>query len=570
MKGIPASPGIAIGRVLKLEEPVITIETRTIPDPEAEVLRLQNAARKSADQILTISTSVREKGHVAEAEVFEAHQLMLEDPEWLGRIEAQIMKDCRNAEAAVDSVTAEFVAIFDAMDDEYLKARAADLKDVSGRLIRNLLGITLPDLGNLTEPVILTAKDLTPSDTALLRKETILGFITAFGNKTSHTAIIARTLGIPAVVGFAGALELPDGTLAALDGETGEIWPLPTPDQQALLEKKKAAQDADRLLLEALRNQPSHTLDGFEVELSGNIGKPENVKYVIDYDGEGIGLFRSEFLFMDRETAPTEDEQYEAYKSVVTALGDKPVVIRTLDAGGDKHIPYINTGEEMNPFLGFRAIRICLADPVLFRTQLRAILRASAHGNVKIMFPMIATLAEWRAAKAATEAVKTELTLEGVSFDRNLEIGIMVEIPSAAVLADLFAQEVDFFSIGTNDLTQYMLAADRMNERLETLYSTFNPAVLRMIRQVIQAGNAAGKWVGMCGEAAGDLRMIPLLIAMGLEEFSMAPASILKARRLIRSLDRNALQPLLAEVMAMDDAQLIEEKMTQFLKNPIA
>lgn len=569
MKGIPASPGIAIGRVLKLEEPVIVIENRTVPDPEAEVLRLQNAARKSADQILTIARTVRERGHEAEAQVFEAHHLMIEDPEWLSRIAAQIRDELRNAEAAVECVTAEFVAIFDAMDDDYLKARAADLKDVSGRLVRNLLGITLPDLGSLTEPVILTAKDLTPSDTALLRKETVLGFITALGNKTSHTAIIARTLGIPAVVGFTGALELPDGTLAALDGDTGEIWPLPTLEQQAVLEKKKALQDEDRLMLEALRGKTSETLDGFEVELAGNIGKPENVKYVIEHDGEGIGLFRSEFLFMDRETPPTEEEQYSAYTGVVTAMGNKPVVIRTLDAGGDKHIPYINTGEEMNPFLGFRAIRICLADPALFRTQLRAILRASAHGNVKIMFPMIATLAEWRAAKAAVEAVKAELTVEGIPYDAALEVGIMVEIPSAAVLADLFAQEVDFFSIGTNDLTQYMLAADRMNERLETLYSTFNPAVLRMIRQVIQAGNAAGKWVGMCGEAAGDLRMIPLLVAMGLEEFSMAPASILRARRLIRSLDKAALQPLLAEVMGMDDAQAIEEKMRQFLQQTL-
>jgi phosphotransferase system enzyme I (PtsI) len=566
MKGIPASPGIAIGRVLKLEEPVITIETKTVPDAEAEALRLKNAVEKSAQQILIIARTVREQGHAEEAEVFGAHQLMLEDPEWVGRIEAKILKEALNAEAAVDSVTAEFVAIFDAMDDDYLKARAADLKDVSGRLIRNLLGIVPVDLGALTEPVILTARDLTPSDTALLRQETILGFITALGNKTSHTAIIARTLGIPAVVGFAEALELPDGTLAALDGDTGEIWPLPTPEQQTLLEKKKAEQDTDRQALEALRGQPSQTLDGFEVELAGNIGKADNVKYVVEHDGEGIGLFRSEFLYMDREDAPTEEEQYQAYTSVVTAMGTKPVVIRTLDAGGDKHIPYINTGEEMNPFLGFRAIRICLADPALFRTQLRAILRASAHGNVKIMFPMIATLAEWRAAKAAVDAVKAELTLEGIPFDNALEIGIMVEIPSAAVLADLFAKEVDFFSIGTNDLTQYMLAADRMNERLDTLYSTFNPAVLRMIRQVIQAGNAAGKWVGMCGEAAGDLRMIPLLIAMGLEEFSMAPASILKARRLIRLLDRAALQPLLDEVMAMDDAQAIEARMEAILK----
>lgn len=567
MRGIPASPGIAIGRILKLEEPVIVIEQKTVTDTDGEIHRLQNAARKSSEQISVIVQNVREQGHAEEAEVFEAHQLMLEDPEWLGRIEMLIIKDSINAEYAVDSITAEFIAIFEAMDDEYLKARAADLKDVSGRLIRNLLGITLPDLGGLTEPVILTARDLTPSDTALLRKETILGFITALGNKTSHTAIIARTLGIPAVVGFAGALELPGGTLAALDGDTGEIWPLPTKEQQAFLEKKKSEQTADLQALEALRGQASTTLDGFEVELAGNIGKPDNVKYVLEHDGEGIGLFRSEFLFMDRETAPTEEEQYEAYKSVVQAMGDKPVVIRTLDAGGDKHIPYINTGEEMNPFLGFRAIRICLADPALFRTQLRAILRASAHGNVKIMFPMIATLAEWRAAKAATEAVKIELTQEGTPFDSNLEIGIMVEIPSAAVLSDLFAKEVDFFSIGTNDLTQYMLAADRMNERLETLYSTFNPAVLRMIRQVIQAGNAAGKWVGMCGEAAGDLRMIPLLIAMGLEEFSMAPASILKARRLVRSLDRSKLQPLLDEVMGMDDAQEIEARMDLFISN---
>ena len=567
MKGIPASPGIAIGRILKLEEPVITIECRQVADTEAEVLRFQSAVEASIKQVDDVARTVREQGHAAEAEVFEAHRLMLEDPEWLGRIEEQIRTDATNAEPAMEGITAEFVAIFDAMDDEYLKARAADLKDVSGRVIRNLLGVDTPDLGSLTEPVILTARDLTPSVTALLRRETTLGFITALGNKTSHTAIIARTLGIPAVVGFSGIMELPSGTLVALDGDTGEIWPLPTPEQQAVLEAKRAEQLADSEALKVLMGVPSVTLDGFEVELSCNIGKPENLKYVDEYDGEGIGLFRSEFLFMDRETPPTEDEQFQAYKAVAQAMGSRPVVIRTLDAGGDKHIPYINTGEEMNPFLGFRAIRICLADPGLFRTQLRAILRASAYGNVKIMFPMIATLAEWRAAKAATESAKMELILEEVPFDRELEVGMMVEIPSAAVLADQFAPEVDFFSIGTNDLTQYMLAADRMNQRLETLYSTFNPAVLRMIRQVILAGNAAGKWVGMCGEAAGDLRMIPLLIAMGLEEFSMAPASVLKARRLVRKLDRASLQPLLSEVMGMDDAQAIEARMERFLQS---
>ncbi len=565
MKGIPASPGIAIGRVLKLEEPAIVIEHKAVADPEAEVARFEAAVQAALIQVCAIAEAVRRQGHHAEAQVFEAHQLMLEDPEWHSRIAGHIREEFLAAEASVDCVTQEFIALFEALDDEYLRARAIDLKDVSGRVVKNLLGIRPPDLAALSEPVILTARDLTPSDTALLRKETVLGFVTALGNKTSHTAIIARTLGIPAIVGFPEVLEVPDGTLLALDGETGEIWPVPTVEQQAVLERKAEAQLADRQSLEALRGLPSVTADGFRVEVSGNIGKPENTRFVLEHDGEGIGLFRSEFLFMDRETAPTEEEQFEAYSSVAIHMKGRPVVIRTLDAGGDKHIPYINTGEEMNPFLGFRAIRICLADPCLFRTQLRAILRASAHGNVRIMFPMIATLAEWRAAKAAVEAAKAELKAEGIPFDETLETGIMVEIPSAVVLADLFAKEVDFFSIGTNDLTQYTLAADRMNERLETLYSTFNPAVLRLIRQVIQAGNAAGKWVGMCGEAAGDLRMIPLLIAMGLEEFSMAPASILKARRLIRSLDRSALQPLLEEVMAMDDAQAIEARMEAFL-----
>jgi len=566
MKGIAASPGIAIGRILRLEEPAVHVMQSTVESVEKELERFRNAVETSCNQVQGIAEAVRTRGHHAEAEVFEAHLMMLEDPEWLGRIEETIQTEQRNAEHVVESITAEYAAMFEALDDPYIRERAADLKDVAGRIVRNLLGIEPPDLAALKEPVILTGRDLTPSDTAQLQKGTVLGFITALGNKTSHTAIIARTLGIPAVVGAVGILEFESGTQAALDGETGEIWVQPDREQVVRLQGKQAEQLRDAESLEVLRGQSSETLDGFHVELAGNIGKADNVRFVLEHDGEGIGLFRSEFLYMDRETAPTEEEQYRSYRSVVETMGNKPVVIRTLDAGGDKNIPYINTGEEMNPFLGFRAIRICLADADLFRTQLRAILRASAHGNVKIMFPMIAKLAEFRAAKAAVLCAMDELMSEGIPYNPNLEIGIMVEIPSAAVMADVFAKEVDFFSIGTNDLTQYTLAADRMNERLETLYSTFDPAVLRLIQQVIEAGNAEGKWVGMCGEAAGDRRMIPLLVAMGLEEFSMAPASILKARRLVRSLDRSQLQPLLNEVMGMDDAQEIEARMERFLK----
>lgn len=566
MKGIPASPGIAMGRFMKLDEEVAVIDRCTIENTEEEIRRFDEAVGDSLRQVCAVTEAVRRQGHQAEAQVFEAHQLMLEDPEWQGRIRESIGEQRLKAEAAVDDVTREFVTLFENLDDEYLRARAADLKDISGRVIRNLMGIKGVDLASLEEPVILGASDLTPSDTALLKKDYVLGFVTALGNKTSHTAIIARTMGIPAIVGLPGIMDIEEGEILAIDGESGEVWVAPTAQDQEELIHKLEFQEKDRQELEKVRGQRSQTADGFMAELGGNIGKPENVRLVLDNDGEGIGLFRSEFLFMDRETPPTEEEQFQAYLMVVKAMGHRPVVIRTLDAGGDKHIPYLNTGEEMNPFLGWRAIRICLSDTDLFITQLRAILRASAHGNVKIMFPMIATMKEWRRAKALVAQVQEQLDREGIPYGSNLEIGIMVEVPSTAVLAEVFAREVDFFSIGTNDLTQYMLAADRMNARLEDLYSTFDPAVLRMIHQVIKAGNAAGKWVGMCGEAAGDLKMIPLLIAMGLKEFSMAPGSILKARRLIMKLDKAALQPLLEEIMAMDDANAIEEKMRQFLK----
>jgi len=569
MNGIPASPGVAVGRLIRLEESEAIIERRKDCDAETEIQRLKDAAAKSAEQIADLYESMKEKGLHHEAEVFEAHRMLFDDPEWIGKMESKIRKENLNAEAAAEDVTAEFVAVFEMMDDDYLKERAADLKDVNGRLIRNLMGVESTDLSQLTEPVILAAHDLKPSDTARLDRKNVLGFITAIGNKTSHTAIIARTLGIPAVVGYSDAMTLETGAWGALDGETGEVWFNPDEETVQKLTEKRQTQLERTELLKAMIGKSSESVDGFKVELACNIGKLSDAPFVIENDGEGVGLFRSEFLFMDRETAPTEDEQYESYKAVAEALGDKPVVIRTLDAGGDKNIPYLNGAPEMNPFLGYRAIRICLDDKELFQTQLRAIYRASVHGNVKIMFPMIATLSEWRLAKAAAVEAMESLKAKNISFDPTVELGIMVEIPSAAILAEQFAKEVDFFSIGTNDLTQYTLAADRMNEKLEKLYSTFDPAVLSLIATVIRAGRKAGKWVGMCGEAAGDLRMIPILLGLGLEEFSMAPASVLKARNLIRSLNQSEMQALAESVLTMDSAEAIEARMRAFLKESV-
>lgn len=571
MKGIPASGGVAIGPVFIWEDKVPHIEKREIEDDQAELNKVNEAVKQSKAQLKKIQERARKSLGESEAQVFDAHLLLMDDPEWIGKIQNLIEKDKICSEYIVEKVTNEFVEMFEAMDNEYLRARASDLKDVSGRLIKNILGLAtdLSDMGS--DAAIILAKDLTPSDTAQLNKDKVLGFITEQGNKTSHSAIIARTMGIPALVGAVGLLEkaesIDSDTLeVAFDGSTGDIHFNPSEDLKAAFFEKIEAEQKLAELNESVRGLESVSIDGYEVELACNIAKPEEADLVVENDGEGVGLFRSEFLFMDRDRPPSEDEQYTAYKRAVEKLKGRPLIIRTLDAGGDKQIPYLNIDEEMNPFLGYRAIRICLDDVSLFRTQIRSILRASAHGPVKIMFPMIASLKEFRQAKALVESEKETLMKEGTSFDQMIELGIMVEIPSVAVLADKFAKEVDFFSIGTNDLTQYTLAADRMNAKLGNLYNHRNPAVLRLVKMVIDAAENENKWVGMCGEAAGDAYMIPVLLGMGLKEFSMAPSSILSARRLIRSLSAKDCQTLASEILDMDDVDAVERRMATFLQ----
>lgn len=560
MKGIPASEGIGVAQVLTIQVQDLVIETHTVEDTEAEVARLRAALADVEIQLENLRIETAKHVGEKEAEVFEAHKMFLQDPEWAGQIESLILKESKSATEAVDQVTKGFIQLFEAIEDPYLRERAADLKDVSQRLLRKLLGLHEMDLKNLEKPVILVAKDLQPSQTASLDKNRVIGFVTEMGNTTSHTAIIARTLGIPAVVGLSGILKtVKNGDILAIDGSTGDV--VMGPDSKVLedFENRRKAYLDKQNIFETVRGSQSLTADGQQVEVAGNIGKPKDVALIVNNDGDGIGLFRSEFVFMDRETAPTEEEQFEAYKHVLETLGGKPVIIRTLDAGGDKHIPYLNIDEEMNPFLGYRAIRICLDDQELFKTQLRAIFRASVYGKAKIMFPMIARVEEVRRAKAIVESVKETLRTEGIPFDETVPVGIMIEIPSAAVMADILIEEVDFFSIGTNDLTQYTLAADRMNEKLGELYSTFDPSVIRLIANVIQAGNKAGKMVGMCGEAASDPKLIPLWLGLGMDEFSVSPSKILEARYYISKLTKSQLEPMVAKVLSARSKAEVKE-----------
>lgn len=567
MKGIPASEGIGVAQALIIEIQEMVIETQLVEDTQREVARLNDALAAVGIQLETLRAATAASIGEKEAAVFEAHKMFLQDPEWVGQIEKMITQEKRSASFAVEQATKGFVQLFESIEDAYLRERAADLKDVSQRLLRRLLKLPEMDLNHLDHPVILIAKDLQPSQTAGLDKEKIKGFVTEMGNTTSHTAIIARTLGIPAIVGLSGALvKISNGDLLAIDGATGEAFVNPDEVLLADFENRKNKYMMQQNTFETVRGLNSQTLDGRLVEVAGNIGKSKDVSLILANDGEGIGLFRSEFVFMDRDVAPTEEEQFEAYKHVLSEMKDKPVIIRTLDAGGDKHIPYLNIDEEMNPFLGYRAIRICLDDTELFKTQLRAILRASFYGKCKIMFPMIAHVEEVRRGKAILELVKEELHSEGIQFDEAVPVGIMIEVPSAAVMADVLIEEVDFFSIGTNDLTQYTLAADRMNEKLGELYSTYDPAVIRLIYQVIQAGNRAGKMVGMCGEAASDPLLIPLWLGMGMDEFSVSPSKILATRFYLRKLTQKSLEPLVAAVLKSRSKEEIKSILETFSK----
>lgn len=558
-KGTGASPGIALGKALVVEHKELVIEKRTITDVDAEIAKLREAVQVSKTELEKVKEKAAKELGEAEAEIFGAHLLVLEDPELTGAAEAKIADEKVNADFALNEIKEMFVAMFESMDNEYMRERAADIKDVTNRVLRHLLGIKVVDLSALDEEVVLVAHDLTPSDTATMNKKMVLGFLTNIGGRTSHTAIMARTLEIAAVVGLTDITEnVKDGDFVVFNGDTGEVIINPDEETKAAYAAKKQAFEEEKKALELLKGKESVTLDGRRVELAGNIGTPNDIEGLIKNDAEGVGLYRTEFLYMNSDKLPEEDTQFEAYKAVLEGMSGKPIVIRTLDIGGDKKLDYLPLDEEMNPFLGYRAIRLCLDRTDIFKTQLRALYRASVYGKLRIMFPMISSLEELLKAKEVVKEVQAELDAEGIAYAKDVEIGMMIEVPSAAVISDVLAKHVDFFSIGTNDLIQYTTAVDRMNQKISYLYNQFNPAVLRLIKMVIDNAHKEGKWVGMCGEAAGDQMMIPILLGFGLDEFSMSPISILPARKLITSVNEADMKKFADEVLAMGTAEEIK------------
>ena len=538
LQGIAASDGIAIAKVYTLTEPDLNFSKVSVEDTENEISRLEKALEVSTKEIELIKETALKNLGEEEAQVFEAHLMVLSDPELVGQVKDAITSQKVNAEHALKEVSDMFISIFAGMEDNpYMQERAADIRDVSKRILANLLGVKIPSPATIKDEVVVVAGDLTPSDTAQLNRKYVKAFVTDIGGRTSHSAIMARSLEIPAIVGTKEITSLAkDGDLIIIDGLSGDVFLNPSEDVVAEYRAKAEAFAAQQAEWEKLKDADTFTKDGHQVELAANIGTPKDLEGVVHNGAEGVGLYRTEFLYMDSHDMPTEEDQFEAYKAVLEGMNGKPVVVRTMDIGGDKELPYLPLPHEMNPFLGYRAIRISLNEPEMFRTQLRALLRASVYGKLRIMFPMIATLNDFRGAKALLLEEKAKLVAEGVAVSDDIQVGIMIEIPAAAVLAHQFAKEVDFFSIGTNDLIQYTMAADRMNERVSYLYQPYNPSILTLIKHVIDSAHKEGKWAGMCGEMAGDQTAVPLLVGLGLDEFSMSASSVLKTRSLISKL----------------------------------
>lgn len=567
--GIGVSEGVRLGRALVYSPHSAKRESVkeyvTKEESAAEQERLTNAKEKSRQELNDLFERTKKTLGEEKAAILAAQQSMLEDPNFYPEIEKLVVNQQYSAEKAVTQVMEQISAVFESMDSEYLRERAADVRDLGGRLLANLRDEKGLQLSEIREEVILVADDLTPSDTVQLDKKFILGFITRKGGKTSHTAILARSLGIPAIVGIGENLDLiRNEQRLIIDGSTGEC--IVDPDAGTIEEyrKKMELEQEQKELLREFALQPAVTRDGWQVEIAANIGTPKEAVTALEQGAEGIGLYRTEFLFMNAAAMPDEEEQYQAYKEVALTMGKRPVVIRTLDIGGDKELPYLSWPEEMNPFLGYRAIRLCLDQRPILTTQLRAILRASVHGNLKIMFPMISNMQEWRQAKSIFDEVRDELRREGIAFDSSVEVGIMVEVPSAALLADRFAAEADFFSIGTNDLVQYTVAADRMNEKVAYLYDYFHPSVIRLLKSVIEEAHKQGKWVGMCGGMAGDPLAAPLLIGLGLDEWSMDAGSVNKIKREISRLRREECRELANQILGLDTNKEIRKKLEEF------
>ena len=559
LQGIAASDGIAIAKVYTLTEPDLTVTKVTVEDSEKEVSRLDDALAASIKDVELIKETALKNLGKEEAQVFDAHLMVLSDPELIGQVKDSITSNKVNAEAALKEVTDMFISIFAGMEDNpYMQERAADIRDVSKRILAHLLGVKIPSPATIKDEVIIVAADLTPSDTAQLNRQYVKAFVTDIGGRTSHSAIMARSLEIPAIVGTKEVTSIAkDGDIIIVDGLAGDVFLNPSEEVIAEYRAKAEAFAAQQAEWEKLKDSKTYTKDGHQVELAANIGTPKDLEGVVHNGAEGVGLYRTEFLYMDSHEMPTEEDQFEAYKAVLEGMNGKPVVVRTMDIGGDKELPYLPLPHEMNPFLGYRAIRISLHEPAMFRTQLRALLRASVYGKLRIMFPMIATLNDFRGAKALLEEEKAKLIAEGVAVSDDIQVGIMIEIPAAAVLAHQFAKEVDFFSIGTNDLIQYTMAADRMNERVSYLYQPYNPSILTLIKHVIDSAHKEGKWAGMCGEMAGDQTAVPLLVGLGLDEFSMSASSVLKTRSLISKLTLSDMQALAAK--AINECATVEE-----------
>ena len=559
LQGIAASDGIAIAKVYTLTEPDLTVTKVTVEDSEKEVSRLDDALAASIKDVELIKETALKNLGEEEAQVFDAHLMVLSDPELIGQVKDSITSNKVNAESALKEVTDMFISIFAGMEDNpYMQERAADIRDVSKRILAHLLGVKIPSPATIKDEVIIVAADLTPSDTAQLNRQYVKAFVTDIGGRTSHSAIMARSLEIPAIVGTKEVTSIAkDGDIIIVDGLSGEVFLNPSEEVVAEYRAKAEAFALQQAEWEKLKDSKTYTKDGHQVELAANIGTPKDLEGVVNNGAEGVGLYRTEFLYMDSHEMPTEEDQFEAYKAVLEGMNGKPVVVRTMDIGGDKELPYLPLPHEMNPFLGYRAIRISLNEPEMFRTQLRALLRASVYGKLRIMFPMIATLNDFRGAKALLEEEKAKLIAEGVAVSDDIQVGIMIEIPAAAVLAHQFAKEVDFFSIGTNDLIQYTMAADRMNERVSYLYQPYNPSILTLIKHVIDSAHKEGKWAGMCGEMAGDQTAVPLLVGLGLDEFSMSASSVLKTRSLISKLTLSDMQALAAK--AINECATVEE-----------
>ena len=559
--GVGAAEGIGIGVAKVVREQNVEVVKKTVSDSETEVNNFMRVLDITKAETEEMSKALEKNASAKEAEILFGHIMLMSDPMLVDEIVNRIKGESVCAEYVIEEVCNQYAAVFASMDDELMQQRATDMLDIKTRLIKKILGIENTDLSKLPYGSILVAKDLTPSMTAGLNPDNVLGIVTQFGGKTSHSAILARALEIPAVVGLSNLPEdIGDDMDILLDGESGEVIILPTDNEKSDYENKKKNYDANKEMLKKYRELPSISKDGKKVEIAGNIGSPEDAKKVIENGGEGIGLFRTEFLFMDRDCMPTEEEQFESYKEVATAMEGKPVIIRTLDIGGDKEIPYMGILQDENPFLGYRAIRLCLdRKDDIYIPQLRALLRASAFGNIKIMLPLITSMDEIREAKALISDIKKELDEKNIAYNKNIEVGIMVETAAASLLADILAKEVDFFSIGTNDLIQYTMSVDRGNVKIAGLYSPFSPAVLRSINRIITEGKKAGIMVGMCGEAAADPLLIPVLLAWGMDEFSMSASSILKSRQIISGCDSKDLKAKVDKVLEMSTESEIKE-----------